>query len=105
MRAEILILALIVGACTWAFRALPTRADLSALPERGLLSRLMAATGPAAIATLVAASALPLLSSGAPVPLMAGTLAVLAVFAASRSVVGATMAGALAYGIAFALLI
>lgn len=98
MRAEILTLALLVGVFTWAFRFFPTRADLSALPQGGPLSRFLAATGPAAIATLFTASALPYLQGGLPLPLILGTFAVLAIFAASRSVVGATMAGSAAYG-------
>ena len=93
MRAEILILALVVGGCTWAFRFFPTRADLSALPAGGWLSRFLAATGPAAIATLFTASVLPLL---------AGTAAVVGLFALTRSVVGATLAGGLVYGLVFA---
>ena len=99
MRLEILALALIVGAFTWAFRYVPLRADLSRLPEGGPLSRFLAATGPAAIATLFTASALPIVQAGRPAPLVCGTLAVLGVFAVSRSVVGATMAGSLAYGL------
>ena len=51
MRADILTLALIVGLFTWAFRFFPTRADISRLPHGGALSRFLAATGPAAIAT------------------------------------------------------
>ncbi len=66
----------------------------------GLLSRFLASTGPAAIATLFVASALPLLSGGAPVPLIVGTGAVVVAFVLSRSVVGATMAGSAAYGAA-----
>ena len=104
MRAEILTLALMVGAFTWAFRVLPTRADLSAIPERGLLSRFLAATGPAAIATLFTASVLPMVTGGLPLPLAGGTAAVLAIFAATRSVVGATLAGSIAYGALFALI-
>ena len=99
MRAEILTLALIVGAFTWAFRYLPLRADLSRLPEGGRLSRFLAATGPAAIATLFTASALPYLQGVLPLPLILGTGAVLAVFAATPSVVGATMAGSAGYGL------
>lgn len=99
MRAEILILALLVGVFTWAFRFFPTRTDLSDLPQGGPLSRFLAATGPAAIATLFTASALPYLQGDLPLPLILGTLAVLAIFAASRSVVGATMAGSAAYGL------
>lgn len=100
MRLEILTLALIVGSFTWAFRFFPTRADLSALPQGGRLSRFLAATGPAAIATLFTAAALAYLQGGMPGPLVIGTGAVLATFAASRSVVGATMAGSAGYGLA-----
>lgn len=98
MRAEILTLALIVGAFTWAFRFFPTRADLTAIPTSGWLSRFLAATGPAAIATLFTASALPIVQGGLPLPLAFGTVAVLGCFAATRSVVGSTMAGSAAYG-------
>ena len=104
MRAEILTLALIVGAFTWAFRFFPLRVDLSAMPQDGWLSRFLAATGPAAIATLFTASALPMVQGGAPVPLMAGVAAVLAVFGLTRSVVGATLAGSAGYALAFAAL-
>lgn len=101
MRVEILILALIVGACTWAFRYFPTKANLSAIPPDGLLSRFLAATGPAAIATLFVASALPMLGGGAKLPLVCGVAAVGAVYAITRSVVGATLAGSAAYGLVF----
>lgn len=104
MRADIVTLALLVGACTWAFRFLPTRANLAALPPGGWLSRFLAATGPAAIATLFTASALPVLQAGLPLPLLAGTATVVGVFAASRSVVGATLAGAAVYGLVFAVI-
>ena len=102
MRGDILTLALIVGGFTWAFRFFPTRANLADLPPDGALSRFLASTGPAAIATLFLASVLPMLtgSAAAHLPLAAGTLAVLAVYAASRSVVGATLAGSAAYGVA-----
>ena len=100
MRAEILTLALIVGGFTWAFRFFPSKLDLSTMARDGLLARFLAATGPAAIATLFTASVLPMVQSGMPVPLVFGTMAVLAGFAASRSVVGATLAGSACYGLA-----
>lgn len=100
MRAEILALALIVGGFTWAFRFLPTKLDLSTMAPDGFLARFLAATGPAAIATLFVASVLPMLAQGMPLSLMAGTVAVLAVFAATRSVVVATLAGSVGYGMA-----
>lgn len=104
MRLEILILALIVGACTWAFRFFPTKADLSAIKPDGALARFLASTGPAAIATLFVASVLPMLKGGVPLPLGIGTGAVLVVFAAARSVVLATLAGSVGYGLAVWLL-
>lgn len=104
MRGDLLTLALIVGACTWAFRYFPTRADLSGVPANGWLSRFLAATGPAAIATLFVASMLPMFSvqlAGLG-PLASGILVVGLVFAVSRSVVGATLAGSAVYGAVFA---
>jgi hypothetical protein len=104
MNPELLALAAIVGAANYAFRYGPTRMNLGALTPDGWLARALAAIGPAAIATLVAASLLPFVAPfAAPLPLLAGTSAVLGLFAATRSVVGATLAGALAYGMAFAL--
>ena len=105
MRAEILTLALIVGACTWAFRFFPTRMDVSALPEKGALARFLASTGPAAIATLFVASVLPEITRGKPLgPFALGSLAILAVYWLTRSVVGATLAGSVAFGVALAIL-
>ena len=104
MRLEILTLALIVGACTWAFRFFPTKADLSGMKPDGILARFLASTGPAAIATLFVASLLPMVKTGVPLPLVAGTAAVLAVYAAWHSVVMATLAGSVGYGLAVWLL-
>ena len=109
MRLEILTLALIVGACTWAFRFFPTKADLSTIKPDGILARFLASTGPAAIATLFVASVLPMLkadlaNAGVPMPLACGTLAVVLTYAALRSVVAATLAGSVAYGLAVWLL-
>ena len=102
MRAELLALAALTGAITWAFRVVPMwlrRGD--AAPEGGL-RRFLAATGPAAIATLFTASVLPMLQGGAapPGPMLAGTAAVLGLWALRRSVVLATLGGAAAYGLA-----
>ena len=55
MRPDVLALILAVGASSWAFRALPFRLNLSGLAPGGHLGRLLAATGPAAIAALFAA--------------------------------------------------
>ncbi len=106
MRPELLTLALIVGAFTYAFRFLPTRADLTRLGERGPLSRFLSSTGPAAISTLFTASIFPSLSGtwAANAPVFAGIIAVLATTWASRSVVLSALAGSAAYGVFIAVL-
>ena len=105
MRGEVMLLAVIVGACTWALRYVPLRMDLSNLRPDSLLGRFLAATGPAAIGTLFVAEVLPYL--GRPltdqIPLYVGVLAVIAVYAGARSPVLATLAGAVAFGVATAL--
>lgn len=106
MRVEVLEIALIAGLATWAMRVLPLRADPGRLAAGGLLSRILGALGPSAIAALFVAEALPdlalpLSDQG---PLAAGVLGTVAAFALTRSVVGATLLGAAAYGLALALL-
>ncbi|MGL4322391.1 MAG: AzlD domain-containing protein [Paracoccaceae bacterium] len=104
MRGDLLLMALAVGAATYAFRVLPARLARTDLSEGGLLARFLASTGPAAIATLFTASVLPLVqAAGLPLPLVAGTMAVLGVFVWRRSVVLATLAGAAVYGAVFGL--
>jgi branched-subunit amino acid transport protein len=100
MNWELLAVALLAGAANWAFRVLPTLAPTNRLTPGGWLERFLAATGPAAIGTLFVASILPLLSTGATqlLPVVAGTLAVLGIFAMNRSVVAATLAGAVVHG-------
>lgn len=100
MNTELLAVALMAGAANWAFRVLPTRARTDRLAPGGLLERFLSATGPAAIATLFVAGILPELSAEVArlVPLAVGTLAVLATWGASRSVVLATLAGAVLHG-------
>jgi branched-subunit amino acid transport protein len=102
MRAEVLTLALAVGALTWAFRYLPMRTALHAVKPDTMIGRFLAATGPAAIATLLVAELLPYLrgAMGGQLPLVAGISAVLVVFYWQRSVVPATLAGSAVYGLA-----
>lgn len=106
MRTEILLLSLIVGGFTWGFRALPLMLNPERLTSRAGVAKLLAATGPAAIATLFVAGILPLLQPGSaqPLPLAGGTAAVLAVWFWRQSVVAATLAGSAAYGMVFSLL-
>ncbi len=103
MNPDILTIALVAGVANWAFRFLPMRFDLSAGRPDGLLSRFLAATGPAAICTLFMASILPGLmalpkDAGA---LVAGLAAVCTAFAGLRSVAAATFVGAAAYALTF----
>jgi branched-subunit amino acid transport protein len=100
MNLELLAVALLAGAANWMFRVLPTLARTDRLAPGGWLGRFLSATGPAAIATLFVAAILPALSPDVAriLPVIVGTLAVLAVWAASRSVAGATIAGAVLHG-------
>lgn len=105
MNGDLLLTAALAGAATWAFRALPTLLSRRDAQPTGLFARFLAATGPAAIATLFVASVLPQLHP-APrdlVPLAAGTLATVLAFLPGRAVALATVAGAVAYGAAYAL--
>lgn len=102
MRGEVLVLALIVGFANYAFRYGPLRFGLGDGRATGPMAWFLAATGPAAIATLVMASVLPMAGRDL-VPLLAGVAAVLAVWAWRRSVVLATLAGSVVYGAVFAL--
>ena len=103
MRPEILWLALLVGACNWAFRYFPTMMNLHRLPADSMFMRLLNATGPAAIGTLFVASVMPLFKDppAGGLVLAAGLAAVCLAFAWTRSVVTATVAGAVAYGLCY----
>ena len=102
MRVEVVTLALTVGALTWAFRTLPLRTALHAVRSDTVTGRFLAATGPAAIATLFVAALLPYVRRAGEghLPLMAGVAGVLAVFFWRRSVVLATLAGSVVFGVA-----
>ncbi len=102
MRVEVLALAVVVGLANYAFRYGPIAARLGEGRAGGAMARFLAATGPAAIATLVVASVLPMMGT-ARLPLVAGVLAVLGLWVWRRSVVLATLGGAVAYGAVFAL--
>lgn len=106
MNWDLLAVACLAGAANWAFRALPILARSDRMGTRGWLERFLSATGPAAIATLFVASILPALSADLPglIPVLAGTLAVLGTWLARRSVVLATLSGALVHGLAVWLL-
>jgi branched-subunit amino acid transport protein len=103
MNADLLAVALITGAANWVFRVLPTLTRTDRLAPGGWLERFLSATGPAAIGTLFVASILPLLSDDPAtlLPTVAGTIGVVAVYLGNRSVVGATLAGAMVHGLAF----
>jgi Branched-chain amino acid transport protein (AzlD) len=102
MTWDLLTVAVLAGTANWAFRALPILARADRIAGGGWFGRFLAATGPAAIATLFVASILPTLTPEGSrlLPVLTGTLAVLAVYGARRSVVAATLAGALAHGLA-----
>ncbi len=104
MRGDLLILALMVGAANWVFRAGPMLWPLPGMGGSGPLARFLGATGAAAIATLFVASVLPELQTrGLDLPLIAGVAAVCGLWWARKSVALATVAGAVAYGAVTAL--
>lgn len=103
MKAELVTMALMAGAANWGFRALPVILMKGEAKPGGIAARFLAATGPAAIATLFVASVLPQLW---PVPrdtvaLAAGVAATVAGFWPRRSVVAGTLIGAAGYALAF----
>lgn len=101
MNWDLLIVAVLAGAANWAFRALPIFARMDRVAVGGWLGRFLSSTGPAAIATLFVASILPALTPDLVrlAPVLTGTAAVLTTWIARRSVVLATLAGALAHGL------
>lgn len=105
MRTELVLVALIVGLGTWLFRFLPTRLGGRPGLRSPRLTAAMESIGPAAIATLFIASVLPGLAPGAGgrALILIGCAATLLAFRIRRNIVLATMAGTVAYGVAFAL--
>lgn len=101
MSWELLTVALLAGVANWCFRALPILAQQGRATAGGWLGRFLSATGPAAIGTLFVAAILPALTPdlGRLLPVITGTLAVLGVYLARKSVVLATLAGAFAHGL------
>ena len=101
MSWDLLTVALLAGAANWAFRALPILARLERVAASGRLGRFLASTGPAAIATLFVAAILPSLTPDPSrlLPVIIGTLVVLMLWFTRKSVVLATLAGALAHGV------
>lgn len=102
IRPEVFALAASVGFCIYLMRVLPFL--LGGHAQSGKMARFFAATGVAAIAALAAAGIMPNLIGGAFWPTVAGCAGVIGIYAASRSVVGATVIGAAIYGISFAYL-
>jgi hypothetical protein len=101
MNWELLTVACIAGVANWCFRSLPILARTGRTTAGGWLGRFLSATGPAAIGTLFVASILPALTLDMTrlLPVITGTLAVLGVFLLRKSVVLATLAGALIHGL------
>ena len=102
MNWDLFTVAVMAGAANWVFRTLPVLARSDRLATGGWLERFLSGTGPAAIATLFVAAILPALSpeSVGVLPVVIGTLAVLGIYVFTRSVVFATLAGAVAHGLA-----
>lgn len=106
MNPDLILMALLAGAANWAFRALPTLMMRREPRPGGLASAFLASTGPAAIATLFTASILPALTPvrGDLLPVAAGVVATVLAFLPRRSVVAATLTGALVCGLVTAVM-
>lgn len=121
MTTEFLVVTLVVGIGTWLFRFLPTRLRSlsSARGDRGRrgqardgaaragrLTQALESIGPAAIATLFIASVLPGLATAAQdrILVLVGCATTVLIFVARRNIVLATLAGAVAYGVAYKVL-
>jgi hypothetical protein len=101
MNWELLTVACMAGVANWCFRALPILAHTGRTSASGWLGRFLSSTGTAAIGTLFIAAILPALTPDLArlMPVITGTLAVLGVYLARKSVVLATLAGAFAHGL------
>lgn len=106
MRPELVVVAVIVGLGTWLFRAVPARFGNRLVTPNSRLAAAMEGIGPAAIATLFVASIMPELSGGGTriLLLLIGSTATILTFRLRRNVVLATIAGAIAYGVAAGLM-
>ena len=104
MSWEVFITVLLAALGTWALRYVPI--VLSRRQPGPIWSRFLSATGPAAIAALAVASFLPELSVDLTqlVPVLVGALVVVLAFLWRRDIAIATIAGAVFYGLAFALM-
>jgi len=101
---EVFNTVLLAALGTWALRYLPIL--LSRRQPGPAWSRFLSATGPAAIAALAVAAFLPELSPDpvALVPVLTGSGVVVLAYLWRRDIAIATIAGALGYGIAFAVI-
>ena len=106
MRAELLTLALIVGALTWVFRFFPIQFGLGRKAQATRLGAFFGAIAPSAIATLFIASILPLLGHDGVknLPLLGGIAGVVGIYWWKNSTIYATVAGAATFGLIFGLI-
>lgn len=101
MNADVLLVALIAGVGTALFRYLPARLPLSRVRMGDTAGYFLASSGPAAITTLFVSSIMPelVLFDFATFRLIGGVGATVMVYVLSKSVLYATLAGALSYGL------
>lgn len=100
---DIFWIAILAGLANWAFRALPTMLMTSQPTAGSILSKFLASTGPAAIATLFVGTILPEFYPEPRhiLPLVLGVLATVLAFLPHKSVVVATLSGSVVYGFAY----
>ncbi|HEY0210126.1 L-valine transporter subunit YgaH [Acerihabitans sp.] len=109
MNTSVIIIGLVVGAANYLFRYLPLRLGAGRRPAGAAgawAGRLLDGIGLASICALLVVSSVPevLREPGKLVPTLAGFLVLIICFYRTRSIVLATLGGALCFGLVFKLL-
>lgn len=106
MKAEVLLVCVVVGVANYLFRYLPLRLGASRKPatmKSGPLARVLDSIGIASICALLVVSSTPeiLRDSQRLLPTLAGFVVLTLVFWRSKSIILSTLIGAVAYGLVF----
>lgn len=105
MNLSVVIIGLVVGTANYVFRYLPLRlgAKRKSSAGAGVISVLLDAIGVASICALLVVSSVPevMRDQAKLVPTLVGFAVLTACFYRTRSIVIATLAGALCFGLAF----
>ncbi|ANI31099.1 L-valine exporter [Yersinia entomophaga] len=109
MNTDVIVIGVVVGLVNYLFRYLPLRlgpARKQAGLQRGKISLLLDSIGIASICALLVVSSVPEIVRDAHklIPTLVGFIVICAYFYKTKSIIFATLFGALSYGITFKLL-